>query len=293
MQRSGGRTAAGIEGSRGRRPLNAEALDSPIRTTDNLRVVGVDPAPAKGLHIFDGTDQSVPLSESRTYIEDLATRDDVLVCWDAPLTGPPSDVVAGGDARRGAFTQRRIERFFSQSSYGYKAPPGIAVQGYAGCQHWTIGRSLLGYPRVGPHDTPPDELPFSLATSGYPSTGRWIVEVHPALAMWLWLRPVCPPQQDWRYKKNKTLLKYFWSALVEGPLGVLTELASAPSPSSDDVLDARVAYALGRFWVSGRTVTLAGNLDDGTFLLPIAPDLAGALSRHGFEIGKVGSKLGI
>ena len=45
-------------------------------------------------------------------------------------------------------------------------------------------------------------------------------------------------------------------------------------PRSDDQLDARVAYALGRLWLDDPvTVLLLGDEDSGSFLVPFAPGI--------------------
>jgi hypothetical protein len=141
-----------------------------------MKVVGIDPAPKKGLTVFDGTDYHVPVSDAARFIKDLTTNSDVLLCWDAPLTGPPLGAVAGRETGRSAFTQRPIEAFFSRASTGYKTSKGISVQPYSGCPHWAISRSLIGLPRVGPFDARDEALPFRLvATDNPPKHRRTIV----------------------------------------------------------------------------------------------------------------------
>src|SRR5580704_8258854 len=77
------------------------------------------------------------------YLKELPGN--VLVAWDAPLTGPPDPEswTNGQD-----LTIRKIERFFRNDPL-YKVPKGISVLGYSGCSHWTITRRLLGLHRVG------------------------------------------------------------------------------------------------------------------------------------------------
>ncbi|MYH47653.1 MAG: hypothetical protein F4127_13505 [Gammaproteobacteria bacterium] len=155
--------------------------------------------------MFDGTEYlRLNALELREYLDGLAgAKEAVLVCWDAPLTGPFDPDDAG--SHRFDFTKRPIERFFSLDETGFKTPKGISVQGYAGCQHWTISRSLLGLPRVGPYDKPENNLPFRLvAASGEQMRSRKsVVEIHPGLAAWLWCREKRNTNAGWEYKGNK------------------------------------------------------------------------------------------
>lgn len=236
-----------------------------------MKIIGIDPAPAKGLDVFDGNDRRFPLAEAHGFIRRLREADDVLVCWDAPLTGPGAIVAEGGAPSGSAFSQRPIEQFFSRSRHGFKVPPGVSVLGYSGCPHWTISRSFLGYPRVGPYDVPERDLPFRLvATNSAPQFGRWVVEVHPAVAIWLWCRGEREPGAPWKYKGQADLVAEIWEHLVDlAPFANIFTGSSLTAPISDDQLDARVAYALGRLWLEApHEVVLLGDLDAGTFLLP-------------------------
>ena len=240
-----------------------------------MKVIGIDPAPSKGLNIFDGYDKHVEIQQSRSYIKSLETRNDVLICWDAPLIGPPASVVLGGEAtRESTFSQRPIESFFSREESGFKAPSGISTLPYSGCSHWAISRSLIGYPKTGPYDKDP---PFTLMSDDNkrPKSGLNVVEVHPALALWLWCRESPTPPASWKYKGNDkdTNPQELWHQLIK--ILDIEEIEvfkskSIKDPKSDDELDARVAYALGRLWLKPDTdsVVLLGNANVGTFLLP-------------------------
>ncbi len=76
-----------------------------------MRVIGIDVAPAKGGHICeDGSPpQEKKPCELDRYLQELP--DDVLIAWDAPLTGPP-DPDAWTDCQD--LTTRQIERFFGR-----------------------------------------------------------------------------------------------------------------------------------------------------------------------------------
>jgi hypothetical protein len=220
--------------------------------------------------VFDGRDRHIPLQESRSFIDALKTDPDLLVCWDSPLTGPPCSVIGGGEADGSAFSQRPIESFFSRAQTGFKTPSGISVRLYSGCPHWALSRSLIGLPRTGPFDE--ETLPFRLVSdeSQRPFRGRCIVEVHPALALWLWCRDDREADASWEYKKDASVLEDLWHLLLQAPFvsKVLSNTCTV-APSSDDELDARLAYALGCLWLNEPpSVVLLGDLDNGTFLLP-------------------------
>ena len=90
-----------------------------------MKVVGIDPAPKRGLTVFDGTDQHIPPSDAADFMRDLESEPDVLICWDAPLTGPSQVALNGnGVGFESDFTQRPIESFFRQQKTGFKTPKG-------------------------------------------------------------------------------------------------------------------------------------------------------------------------
>lgn len=234
-----------------------------------VNVIGIDPAPAKGLSVFDGQDHQIPISDARRFLAEMKAKPDVLLCWDSPLTGPPRATIMGGEAEASAFTQRPIESFFSRREHEFKTPKGISVRGYSGCSHWAMSRSLIGLPRTGPFDTESAALPFDLISSNdRPTRGRYVVEVHPALALWLWCRDVRPEHANWEYKNDPLVLREVWDCLLA--VQNMAEILNAPQPpDTDDILDARLAYALGRMWIEkADSVFLLGDLDHGTFLLP-------------------------
>lgn len=231
-----------------------------------LKIVSIDPAPRRGLNVFDGADTVVPISASHAFVEQISRTKDVLLCWDAPLTGPGPEALRGvGVGRASDFTQRPIESFFSRREAGFRVPKGISVRGYSGCPHWAMSRSMLGLPRTGRWDGPLDELPFRLVSADgpRPTSGRWVVEIHPAVALWLWCKETW--EGDWTYKSDTTIRDGLWAALC----CVLPSATSLPAPRTDDELDARVGFLLGVAWVSGSPeVVLLGDLSRGTFLLP-------------------------
>jgi len=196
---------------------------------------------------------------------------DVLIAWDAPLTGPP-DPERWTDKQD--LTMRRIEAFFRQKG-SYRPPEGISVLPYGGCPHWTISRRLLGLPRIGQYDS--TSLPFSLATQDAPpARGRHVVEVHPAVALWRWSR-AAGHEGAWTYKGTKAEAREVRAILCE----TLVDLVgSHETRLGDDDLDALVAWRLARDWINGEGVRLLGNRRTGSFLLPYDADLWADFDRY-------------
>lgn len=245
-----------------------------------MRVVAIDPAPKKPSTLYDGQGfRQVPASHMRQTLNALREHCPLLLCWDAPLTGPqdPNDA--------GSF----CDDFFIRPLDGFlrtlPPPEGISVREYAGCPHWTISRSVLGLPRLGPYDLPFDSLPFQLLpTAGGASDGaaiskaegRFVVEIHPAVAAWLWCKEVLSPKDekgkdDWRYKRSqkgeraarKGLQEQMWEHIHAKVKETL------PTPENDDQFDALVGYVLGIKWLNGdEDVVLLGDRETGAMLLP-------------------------
>jgi len=243
-------------------------------------VVGIDPAPSSGAHIFDGTggpSQHFSIPKLEAELRRLRALASSLICWDAPLTGPADPDECSGT--RGAFTKRSIETFFTQAKWGFRVPKGISVIAYSGCSHWTISRHFLGLPRVGPWDAKPASLPFALATeptlSNRPEASRhYAVEVHPALAVWLWASSSDDPWRGpWVYKKDRKILDELWRrlcSLTQQSAPDLAEALAAPvKPADHNDFDARVAWLLGMLWIRNqKQVTLLGDLQKGSVLVP-------------------------
>ena len=113
------------------------------------KVVGIDPHPSKKATIYDPSARCWESVEARKLprrVSDMARSDeDLLICWDAPLT-------MGRDERGGGYYVRPIERFFRsfEKQQKQRCPPkGISVQPYTGCPHWAVTMASLGLPRVG------------------------------------------------------------------------------------------------------------------------------------------------
>jgi len=167
-------------------------------------VVGVDPAPSKGLcvYAFDPRASNpkgkqvknsgfapyynnTSLADFQRVLNTLAKDRCVLICWDAPLTMP------------GNFTERKIETLFKprkpkdkDTEQWEKLKSGMAsVQGAAQCSHWCITQKTLGYPSfdnmqlsVGDPSIKVN-LIFKKSDIQDQENGLYLTEVHPALAL--------------------------------------------------------------------------------------------------------------
>jgi predicted RNase H-like nuclease len=242
--------------------------------TPSVRVIGIDVAPAKGGHIYKGGD-SVDSKCPKCLSEFLdGMQDDVLIAWDAPLTACTDP---DGELIKSDLTQRIIEKFFSTGTY--QTPKGVSVRPYSECSHWTISRRMLGLPRIGPHDSAVG-LPFTLSVrdDARPKAGRNIVEVHPALALWLWFRDE-RPESSWTYKESRSTTAAkarqtrgeIWTLLSSRFRSVLRQdlrFARGAVVPNDDELDAVSAWLLARCWVFQEKVSLLGDIQTGALLLP-------------------------
>jgi predicted nuclease with RNAse H fold len=227
---------------------------------------------------------SVPLKEEWSLTDDFQRHDvnslaswvnqlavGQLVAWDAPLTGPRDP--DGEQLNEGDLTQRQIEKFFSRKGE-FKVPKGISVQGYAGCQHWTISQRLLGLPRIGPYSSPDKDLPlrplFDQAGLQHVinDSRACVVEVHPAVGLWLWCEKK-NPDCNWSYKRNTAQVSAHWQKLNE----CVPDVSHLKTPTSDDELDALIAWLLADRWTRGKGVVLLGNARTGSFLVPNVPGL--------------------
>ena len=266
-----------------------------------MRVVSIDPHPSSDSVVCmdDGNGDIKFLSktprELREFVDCLA-KTKVLLCWDAPLTGPSCASEAGPD-----FYWRQLECFFApQARVGkkrklretnYEVPAGISVLPYAGCPHWAITRSLLGLPRMGRYDQD-HKSPFRLLTDPKASPQEMqdpcVVEIHPAVAAWLWskgkrkFRP-----QTWFYKatsKKKNvdaaardcILEDIWTAVVKAAQFDWPY----ETPKGGDCFDAAIGYLLGMIYLQDRCkplgerkVDIVGSRETGAWLLPMVKGL--------------------
>lgn len=220
------------------------------------QVLGIDPAPSKKSTVYDGEGfHHFSAKELRDFLH-KPKKEEVLICWDAPLTGP-------ADLHEGSFSMRDIERVLAAEIWeaGVK---GVSIRPYSGCSHWAISRSILGLPKVGKYDS--DDIPFPL-TFDQSFEGSASTEVHPAVAMYLWLN-----QGFRKYKGNSKAIEN--RAAVQQNVQQLMTIKElkpfnpAQELSSDDELDAFVAWLLGTLWLRGKRVELLGDEKTGAMLLP-------------------------
>lgn len=267
---------------------DAEAL------TGEFRVVGIDPAPSSDsvLCFYDGEElvfKSLTANKVLHFLQTCEGQGSVLITWDAPLTGPA--LFSTSDDRkyaRGDFTQRDVEKFFMRKEYGHKPPSGINTQGYSGCQHWTITKALTGLPLLGPY-CQRDDLPFHHIVSEEKKLRKDkpnIVEVHPALAIYLWIEYFSTPfkVKNWNYKKEDDLRTTLLRHLRNGPLENISKKLDEDKIYSDDHLDAFVAWALGYYLANQVTtdpkVKVMGDQKRGSMLLPYIPEVFKAFEKH-------------
>lgn len=270
--------------------------------------VGIDPAPSsKGSAIVEYLAGESPAKiRLRRNVSHPELRADlcrwksehpsVLIAWDAPLTGPqdPEANEAGGSGvhSRADFTMRDIEKEIRDEIPD--EVEGISVVGYAGCPHWTITRNLLGLPRVGPFDREWDALPYSLLWARPEFwSGHYVLEVHPAVALWAWLKDSDTKITDWRYKRGSRQsqreisgqllagLECYWQKLSLYPFVAAIRENRAELIESNDLLDALVAAALAALFIpDSARVDLRGNRSRGAMLLPVASTPLIGQKRH-------------
>jgi hypothetical protein len=260
----------------------------------DVKVLGIDCAPGKGSTVFDGEEFWTTFTGSHLLrLPELADRlrkcavGNLLICWDAPLTGPPC--TRSICERHSAYTQRPVESFFRRTldkkKYlkSFKAPGGISVLGYGNCPHWTVSRALLGLPQLGRYDKEP-RFPLHMGgEDGFepPAAGVHVVEVHPALALWLWRERVTPPVGNWHYKgeggdeASRQRNRDVYVKLLRKIAGGFDPELEVPKLASEngDYLDAYASWLLGRMWVDERKfkgigVGVLGDEKAGSFLLP-------------------------
>ena len=165
----------------------------------------------------------------------------------------------------------------------FEPPKGISVLPYSQCPHWTITRSLLGLPRTGRYDREFRQLPFHLlpGPQSEQDDRASVVEIHPAVAAWLWCRKVRSKDSAWNYKDKENKKKDdVWNELWCIILKETRFRWASRKPENDDEFDAAVGYILGSMYVQqlGATegesrVAILGDQRTGSFLLPVVPEL--------------------
>lgn len=234
-----------------------------------MRIVGVDPAPKKVATLYDRSSGWETIDAHRLP-ESLKQRWDssrLLLCWDAPLTV--------GGVGHGCYYERKIEAFFRNQN-DFTTPKGISVRPFAGCPHWAVTQATLGLPRTGKWSFAIADLPYRFIEYGEPphSDGQFVVEVHPAVSLWLWCRDRLP-NGPWTYKKLKANRELVWQTFSEAMQQKLPER----DPRNDDEIDAFIACLLGELWMEKENVILLGGSGTGSFLVPTVDGIAEAFQK--------------
>jgi hypothetical protein len=242
-----------------------------------MKVIGIDPAPVKNPTIFDGEmfEEKISASALKEYLLKLKQdHQDLLVCWDAPLTSFSNAYIQKDNKKKfhnSDFYTRKIE-YIIKYELDQNPPSGISTMPYGSCPHWTITQFCLGLPKLFDGYSL-EALPFSLITdNNVPTSGHHVIEVHPALALWAWLKND-NPSLGWQYKKNKKdfvrikediYTKLLNFNIFEDRLDtIFTKIMN------DDHLDAFLAWALGVLWLQRNDeIVLVGNKESGSILLP-------------------------
>ena len=234
-----------------------------------MRVIGIDPAPKKAATLYDRDSgwTTVAATELPATINKWSDGESTLVCWDAPLS-------IGGNGE-GCYYERPIESFF-RNHREFTTPDGISVRPFAGCPHWAITHATLGLPVTGNHSVGKNSLPLAYIASGTitDANGHFVTEVHPAVALWLWCRNDLP-SGPWTYKKLKRNRGILWATFSK----IMADHLPKSPPKNDDEIDAFVAYLLGELWIQGTDVTLLGDEQLGSFLVPRSDKLVQAFSE--------------
>ncbi|MGB1248314.1 MAG: hypothetical protein ACPG4Z_05480 [Chitinophagales bacterium] len=119
-----------------------------------MKAIGIDPAPGKNSTVcyIDENEKIIIRDLTHSCLQSFLANleKEVIISWDAPLTSGSKN--ATPDFKKGVFTKRKIEKFFTKKEYEFQTPKGISIRGYCGCPHWTITKFMLGYPIIGGYD---------------------------------------------------------------------------------------------------------------------------------------------
>lgn len=243
----------------------------------DIQIIGIDIAPGKKSTIYDGNCYHHMSADTlNNYLISLQNDKNktVLLCWDAPLTGPQTTTRDNYIFRSGDFTKRIIEKEY------FNVPKGISVMGYASCPHWTITKFLTGYPIIGDYCLK-ENLPFTLVTNEetqIENGKKYIAEVHPALSIWLLMKDTVAEGYNWIYKDmNVSELNSFSVDFNATLMAILpkesNEKIVMTTPQNDDELDAYAAWLMGYLWINkinlnNFSIKLVGSKESGCIILP-------------------------
>ena len=251
-----------------------------------MKVLGIDPAPAKKSLVFDGREfYSFDVTTLINYLESEKERDSLFISWDAPLS-------AAIDKKNFSLTIRKIERFFNRSGRYAKRleiPEGISTLGYSGCPHWTISQYIFGLPILNPSLQISPDYKLLMSNDRLDFSISYITEIHPALSMWILLKEKLADnplfKNSWKYKGDSSSdTKRRRAILIESILSLeLTQeyLLKKISIESDDALDSFVCWLLGTAFVAkDKRVKVYGDDKNGSFLLPLDKEIEGSLENY-------------
>ena len=250
-----------------------------------MRVVGCDPSPARGVHLYDGDGAARLLSfqSLSEYLADLPAN--VIIAYDGPLSGP---IAPDGPVLHQADLSRRvIEAFFKNTGHGFALPSAIPMAGYATLPNWPLTRRLFGLPRLGPLDRPTTELPFAPIFSGEvaPIAGRHVVEVNAQVAIWLVaLEDPAFGSINWSYRDRPDVMRTIWRIVVERltgrPLLELADFWRMPPPENLNQFEAMIAWLMVDLWrTKPNEIELLGEARTGAWLLPRIAGLRAAFTQ--------------
>ena len=213
-----------------------------------MKAIGIDPAPSKKNVIFDGEKfKEYEIDNLKNFIQNFVNKD-ILVCWDAPLAF---------NVNIKDFYYRPIEKFFKYHNKD-SLPKGISMMSIAGCPHWLMSQYVVGYPAVNCEN---NEISLIIKKEDLQANKLKIVEVHPALAIWIWLKD--ENIEEWKYKKEKQIFEKILRILKD------KNIVNLDLPKhNDDYLDAYIAWKLGDMLINEpESVMLLGD-ESGCILLP-------------------------
>ena len=218
----------------------------------------IDPAPSKPTVAFDGARLQVlePI-DVRPWLESrLASQPDTLVAWDAPLAFDPNH----------SFYTRPVDKHLAAAATD---EPAVNTAHFGNLSHWSITCHVLGYP----FGDPPQGLQIVDAMPAS-SSSPVAIEVHPAFAAYQWWRSagradVVPAYKRGGRRQRLAAVQELLHALAvelrcERKLLLALEARQA---RPDDLLDAVMAWEVGKRFVEGTTTTV-GDAKAGFIVLP-------------------------
>ena len=254
-----------------------------------MKVLGIDPAPAKDSVVFDGRDfKTFGPRELKAYIDVLSKEEKSLfIAWDAPLS-------AALDDNNFSLTIRKIERFFNRNGRYAKElhiPKGISTLGFSSCPHWSVSQYIFGHPIINPHfqNSIDFELVMDNETLSKRRAGHYITEIHPALSMWILLKDIIDDElfnSSWKYKGDSSAQTKKRSHIIVEHLLALEFTQKYIDPSkititTVDELDAFVCWLMARALIENDPrAKIYGDRSNGSFLLAFDEQIYNRLNTY-------------